>query len=143
MSLGMIAAEFARRYGFRLRAAWRHAYGCSLVEAARRIRALADETSQDAADTTIAMTAAHLCEYENWPGSGTSPTGRKPTPIVLSLLAYLYGTTIRGLLDFYDYESFPPRDRLVIEQLVQAEPEGDLSGWPPVPGDDPRPSSGN
>jgi hypothetical protein len=143
LSFGQIVGEFARRYGLRPRAAWRHAYGYSLTEAARRIRGLADETGQGANGTANAMTGPHLCEHERWPGSGPSVAGRKPTPVVLSLLARLYATTIRSLLDFYDYEAFAAGDRLVIGRLITAEPEGDLSGWTPVPGAEPRPSSGS
>ncbi|HUY49456.1 MAG TPA: hypothetical protein VMV92_27650 [Streptosporangiaceae bacterium] len=37
LGYGEIAAEFARRYRLRPRAAWREAYGWSLTEAARQI----------------------------------------------------------------------------------------------------------
>jgi len=86
-----IAAEFARQYRMRPRKAWRHAYGWTLKEAAARINELA---AQDGLDplSRAGMTAAHLCEYEDWPGeaspgSGREPTGRKPTAYILSLLS--------------------------------------------------------
>jgi len=60
-----VAGEFARRYRLRPRAAWRHAHGWSLTEAARQINAYAAQTGLDGAGTTVAMTAAHLCEHEN------------------------------------------------------------------------------
>ena len=37
LSHRQIAVEFARRYGLRPRASWRHAYGWSLKEAAEQI----------------------------------------------------------------------------------------------------------
>ena len=41
MSHRQIAVEFARRYSYRPRAAWRHAYGWSLTEAAEQISTFA------------------------------------------------------------------------------------------------------
>ena len=59
-----IAAELARRYRLRPRAAWREAYGWSLKEAAARINAYSGEVGLDPGGIA-AMTAAHLCEHEN------------------------------------------------------------------------------
>jgi hypothetical protein len=49
MGLGYreIAAEFARRYRFRPRAAWREAYGWGLEEAGARINAHSGEVGLD------------------------------------------------------------------------------------------------
>lgn len=69
MSHRQIAVEFARRYRLRPRAAWRSAYGWSLTEAAEQISTYAARTGLDNG-ATVAMTAAHLCEHENWPGEG-------------------------------------------------------------------------
>src|SRR6202012_1384264 len=98
-----IAAEFARRYRMRPRKAWRHAYGWTLREAATRINDLAAQDGL-APLSRAGMTAAHLCEYEDWPGeaspgSGREPTGRKPTAYILSLLARAYSTTAPSLVD--------------------------------------------
>ena len=41
MSHRQISVEFARRYSYRPRAAWRHAYGWSLTEAAEQISTFA------------------------------------------------------------------------------------------------------
>lgn len=38
------------------------------------------------------MTGPHLCEYEDWPGPGPKPAGRRPTPLILALLATTYST---------------------------------------------------
>ena len=86
MSHRHIAGEFARRYRLRPRAAWRHSHGWSLTEAAEQINDYAARTGLDDG-VTVAMTAAHLCEHENWPGEGPTPAGRRPTPYLLSLLS--------------------------------------------------------
>lgn len=98
-----IAVELGRRYGLRPRAAWRHAYGWSLKDAAEQINNRAGETGLDPSGTA-AMTGPHLCEYENWPGPGPKPAGRRPTPLILALLATTYSTpTLHDLLDFADH----------------------------------------
>ena len=117
-----IAAEFARRYRMRPRKAWRHAYGWTLKEAAARINELAAQDGLDP-QSRAGMTAAHLCEYEDWPGeaspgSGREPTGRKPTAYILSLLARAYSTTVPSLVDETDQAWLPAADRLVITQLA-------------------------
>ena len=98
LSHRQIAFELARRYGLRPRAAWRHAYGWSLREAADQINSHASDTGLDVAGAAT-MTGPHLCEYENWPGVGPEPAGRRPTPLVLSLLAATYNTSVHDLLE--------------------------------------------
>lgn len=116
MGLGYseIAAEFARRYRVRPRAAWREAYGWSLQEAAARINAHSGEVGLDPGGIA-AMTAAHLCEHENWPGLGPEPSGRRPTPYLLALLAAVYGCDVTGLIDLADREHFPLADLLILD----------------------------
>ena len=75
-----IAAEFARRYWLRPRAAWREAHGWSLREAAAQINAYTGTVGLDPGGIS-SMTAPHLCEHENWPGPGPQPSGRRPSPI--------------------------------------------------------------
>jgi hypothetical protein len=113
---GEIAAEFARRYGLRPRAAWRSAFGWSLTEAAERINSYAANTGLGGG-STVAMTAAHLCEHESWPGQGSAPSGRRPTPYLLSLLAAVYGCAVAELLDQADYAQMPSGDRLVFDNI--------------------------
>jgi len=120
LSHRQIAFEFARRYSLRPRAAWRHAYGWSLKEAADRINSHAADTGLDAGGAA-AMTGPHLCEYENWPGFGPDPTGRGPTPLVLTLLAATYGTAVHDLLDLADYDQMPPGDLLVLSKAAPVE----------------------
>ena len=118
MSRRQVARELARRHGLRPRAAWRHAHGWSLTEAAKQINAYAARTGLDADGATVAMTAAHLCEHENWPGHAASPSGRRPTPYFLSLLAAVYGCTVHDLLDVADYRHMPPADRLILDKTT-------------------------
>src|ERR1700744_3140438 len=117
-----IAAEFARRYRMRPRKAWRPAYGWTLREAAARINELAAQDGLDP-QSRAGMTAAHLCEYEDWPGEaspggGRQPTGRKPPASILSRLARAYATSVPSLVDETDQAWLPPADRLVITQLA-------------------------
>jgi hypothetical protein len=118
LSRRQIAVEFARRYRLRPRAAWRHAYGWSLKEAAERISGYTARSGLDPDGATVAMTAPHLSEYENWPGPGAGPAGRRPAPYLLALLAGVYECAVHDLLDLADYEHMPPADRLIIDKTV-------------------------
>jgi hypothetical protein len=121
MSHRQIAVEFARRYRLRPRAAWRHAYGWSQTEAAEQISTSAAHDGLSPDGTTVTMTGPHLCEYENWPGEGPEPAGRRPTPYLLSLLAAVYGCSVHDLLDVADYEHMPSADRLIIGKSAPAD----------------------
>lgn len=65
MSHRPIAVEFARRYNPRPRAAWRHAHGWSLKEAAEDINTYAAHHGLHPDGATVAMTGPHLCEHEH------------------------------------------------------------------------------
>lgn len=119
MSHRQVATELARRHELRPRAAWRQAHGWSLTEAAKQINAYAARTGLDDG-VTVSMTAAHLCEHENWPGQAEKPSGRRPTPYFLSLLAAVYGCTVHDLLDVADYRHMPPVDRLILDKTSPA-----------------------
>jgi hypothetical protein len=125
MSRRQVAVEFARRYQLRPRAAWRHAHGWSLTEAAKQVNAYAAGTGLDDGGATVAMTAAHLCEHENWPGEGEEPSGRRSTPYFLSLLAAVYGCAAHDLLDVADYRHMPSADRLILDKTTTAGGPGD------------------
>lgn len=125
MSHRQIAVEFAPRYRVRPRAAWRSAHGWSLTEAAERISSYAARIGLGSG-ATVAMTAAHLSEHENWPGEGPEPTGRRPTPYLLSPLAAVYGCALHDLLDAADYEHIPAADRLILDKTAHAD------GWQPA-----------
>lgn len=116
-----IATEFARRYNLRPRTAWREAHGWSLNEAAEQINAFAAGRGLDRA-AIAAITAPHLCEAESWPGYGEKPTGRRPSPYLLSLLAAVYGCTVMDLADLADRQQMPPSELLILEKYSQCPP---------------------
>jgi hypothetical protein len=113
-----IAAEFARRYGLRPRTACREAYGWSLQEAADRINVFRGHTGLDPGGFA-GMTSPHLSEYESWPGNGPQPSGRRPTPYLLAVLAAVYDCAITDLIDLPDRERFPPPDLLILNKYSQ------------------------
>jgi hypothetical protein len=99
-------------------------------DAAGQINSHAGDTGLDPSGTA-AMTGPHLCEYENWPGPGPEPAGRRPTPLVLALLAATYNTpTVHDLLDFADYQHMPAADRLVLDAGSRAEEQLHATGKP-------------
>lgn len=113
MTHSEIAFEFARRYQLRPRSAFRLAHGWTLQRAATHINDHAARLDMDAAGRA-SMTAPYLCEVEHWPDDGYR---RRVTPRLLVLLATVYGTDVRSLLDVADRENLPPADRLVIDTM--------------------------
>lgn len=109
-----IVAEFSRVYGLRPRQAWREAYGWSQKEAADRVNAYRGNTGLDPSGLS-GMTGPHLCEYENWPGNGEQPTGRKPEPYLLAVLSEIYCCHVTELLDHADRAHLPAADLLVLD----------------------------
>ena len=120
MGLGYrdIAAEFARRYSLRPRAAWREAYGWSLQDTADRINDFRGNTGLDPGGFA-GMTAPHLSEYERWPGHAPEPSGRRPTPYLLAVLAAVYDCAVTDLVDLPDRKHMPPADLLILERYSQ------------------------
>jgi hypothetical protein len=120
MGLGYrdIAAEFARRYRLRPRAAWREAYGWSLQDTADRINEFRGNTGLDPGGIA-SMTAPHLSEYENWPGHSPRPSGRRPTPYLLAVLAAVYDCAVSDLIDLADREHLRPADLLILDRYSQ------------------------
>jgi hypothetical protein len=127
MGLGYrdIAAEFARRYRLRPRAAWRDAYGWSLQDTADRINDFRGNTGLDPGGIA-SMTASHLSEYERWPGHGPEPAGRRPSPYLLAVLAAVYDCAITDLIDLADREHLPPADLLILDKYSQTAGPGML-----------------
>lgn len=119
MSHREIAAEFARRYKFRPRAAYRHAFGWTLTQAAARINAYAAENGLDDAGRAP-MSGSRLCELENFP---TSTRSRRLTPQVLAVLAGVYDTDIHALVDLEDREFLTPADQLLLNSVRSFAPE--------------------
>jgi hypothetical protein len=56
-----------------------------------------------------------LAGWPGFPKKGEPPTGRKPTPYLLALLAQIYRCTVLELIDLADREHMPPADLLIID----------------------------
>jgi hypothetical protein len=125
MGLGYrdIAAEFGRRYKMRPRAAWREAYGWSLQDTADRINEFRGDTGLDPGGLA-AMTAPHLSEYETWPGHRPEPSGRRPTPYLLAVLAAVYDCMVTDLIDLADRQHLRPADILILDKYSSRPPAG-------------------
>jgi transcriptional regulator with XRE-family HTH domain len=89
-----IANEMMRLWGYRPRAAWRHAHGWGQTEVAARY-------NQVLGDSSAPMTNRRISDYENWPFGGV-----KPTLNTLSLLAQVYGTSVANLVSMDDRKAF-------------------------------------
>ena len=113
-----IATEFSRVYKLRPRPAWREAYGWSLQDAADNINAYRGDTGLDPGGLS-GMTSAHLCEHEAWPGYGETPTGRKPTPYLLAVLASIYDCQVSDLIDLADRQHLPKENLLIIDTYTR------------------------
>jgi hypothetical protein len=141
MGLGYrdIAAEFARRYSLRPRAAWREAYGWSLQDTADRINDFRGNTGLDPGGLA-GMTAPHLSEYERWPGHAPEPSGRRPTPYLLAVLAAVYDCAVTDLIDLPDRKHMPQADLLILERYSQpaGRPVHHETGKLRAPGEEPR-----
>jgi transcriptional regulator with XRE-family HTH domain len=98
-----IATEFAQRWGFRRRQAWRHAYGWKQNEIAARYNQLRN-------DDQASVTEKHISDWENWPRSA-----RKPTPKTLFVLAKIFSTSPSKLIDQAD------RQNMTADELIELE----------------------
>lgn len=131
-----IAMEFSRVYRLRPRAAWREAYGLSLQDAADNINAFKGDTGLDPGGLS-GMTSAHLCEYENWPGFGDIPTGRKPGAYLLAVLAGIYDCQVSDLIDLADRQHLSRADLLIMDTytrrsssaLLASDMKSDIQQW--------------
>ena len=119
MSYAEIAAEMARRYKLRPRAAWRIAWGWTLEEAAERYNAL---RAKDGAQALASLTGSRLSEWENWPLST-----RKPPVTGLCLLAEIYHAGVLDLIDVHDREKLPAAELLTLGKTGTA-PEPPKTG---------------
>ncbi len=106
MSYAEIAAEMARRYKLRPRAAWRIAWGWTLEEAAGRYNAL---RARGAPEAVTSLTGSRLSEWENWPFSA-----RKPPVTGLCLLAEVYQCSVLDLIDVCDREKLSAAELLTL-----------------------------
>jgi tetratricopeptide (TPR) repeat protein len=108
MTYGEIAAEMARRYKLRPRAAWRIAWGWTLEEAAERYNTL---RAKDQNGALTSLTGSRLSEWENWPFST-----RKPSIPSLCLLAEIYQASTLDLIDFHDREKLATAELLALDK---------------------------
>jgi transcriptional regulator with XRE-family HTH domain len=123
LGYGEVAAEVGHRHQVRPREAYRLAHGWTLGQAAARFNACAAGLGTDP-DGLASLTGNRLCEYEKWPHSQ-----RRPSVYVLVMLALVYETGVRNLLDLADHEHLPPRDRLTLLRPGPAAHAGpDLAG---------------
>lgn len=98
-----IATEMTRRWGYRPRAALRHAYGWTQEEVAARY-------NQTTGDPNAPMTAKRISDFEAWPVGGV-----KPTPQTLAVLAKIYDTNPAALVDLDDRRAFTPQERIALQ----------------------------
>lgn len=111
-SMEQIAGEFAVRWGFRPRQAWRHARGMTQDEVAAEYNALIG-------DPRAPMSGKRISDFEAWPVGGV-----KPTLHTLSVLAQLYGTQPYRLVDFADYEAMNRTERVALRALDHSTARG-------------------
>ena len=112
MSRAEIAAEMARQYKLRPRAAWRAAWGWTLEEAAERYNTL---RAKDDTQALTSLTGSRLSEWENWPFSN-----RKPPITGLCLLAEIYHAGVLDLIDFHDRGKLPAAELLTLGKTAAA-----------------------
>ncbi|MEV6877522.1 hypothetical protein [Amycolatopsis sp. NPDC051128] len=103
-----MAREFATRWGYRPRQAWRHAHGWTQDEAAGHYNRVLGSPRAP-------MSGKRICDYEAWPNGGVKPTHK-----TLSILAQLYDTEPCTLLDFTDFQAMTPEERISLRYLHSA-----------------------
>ena len=110
-----IAAEMRARWGFALRAAYRHANGLTLDQAAERCNAVAN-------DADARTSGSRVSDWEGWP-----LTGRRPSAFNLVVLAKSYGTQPRRLIAPEEWETLDERERLIVNELDRS-PDDNANG---------------
>ncbi|PBC72384.1 hypothetical protein BX261_7257 [Streptomyces sp. 2321.6] len=122
--LTQVSMEMRTRFRMRPREAWRQAHGLTLQAAADRISDLGGSRR----GVEVAADASLVAKWEKWP----APSGRKPSPQVLVMLAELYGCDAADLLDYDDRRALPPADLQVLEHRpAPAPPPSPLLAPPP------------
>lgn len=113
-----IAAEMGRRFGFRLRQAWRHTHGRTQDE-------VADAYNRLLNNDQAPMTGKRISDFEAWPFGGV-----KPTPTTLAVLAKIYGTRPSQLVDLDDRHALSTQELLAVDT---AQPSPSTPPVPPSP----------
>ena len=111
-----IAAEMRARWGYALRAAYRHANGLTLDQAAERCNVVAN-------DADARTSGSRVSDWEGWPQSG-----RRPSAFNLIVLAKSYGTLPRRLISPDEWEALDERERLILNELGHSNDEQKPSG---------------
>jgi hypothetical protein len=111
-----IAAEMRARWGYALRAAYRHANGLTLDQAADRCNTVAN-------DADARTSGSRVSDWEAWPHSG-----RRPSAFNLVVLAKAYGTLPRRLISPDEWETLDERERLILDELGRAHGDQQPSG---------------
>lgn len=103
-----IAAEVRARFRYGIRAAYRHAAGLTLDQAAEQYNAVAG-------DAEARTTGPRVSEWENWPQGG-----RRPTAFNLITLAHVFSTDPGRLITVDEEELLDERERSVLRELRTA-----------------------
>lgn len=106
----IIKDEMMRRYGYRPRIAWRHAFGWTQNLTATMYNDLHDKLGN------APMTESRIGAYERWPDSG-----ERPSVFVLANLAKVFGTTIDQLMDADDFDNLRDLERHALSDLLRRE----------------------
>jgi transcriptional regulator with XRE-family HTH domain len=106
-----IAAEMRAQWGYALRAAYRHANGLTLDQAAERCNVVAN-------DADARTSGSRVSDWEGWPSSG-----RRPSAFNLIVLAKSYGTLPRRLISPDEWEALDERERLILTELGHSHEE--------------------
>jgi transcriptional regulator with XRE-family HTH domain len=109
-TLGQIAAEMSRQFGFRARQAWRHAHGWTQSEAAAAY-------NRHIGGDHAPMTGKRISDYEAWPHGG-----KKPTINALATLARAYSTEVLKLVDLDDRRAFNTQELLTLDTYKKPPP---------------------
>lgn len=107
-----IAAELSRTYKLRPREAYRVASGLTLQEAVDRFNVYAARTEPPIKTT---LSVDELRDYEGAPDGGSVPS-----LATLDLLAQVYETDARNLVDFQDRVHMLPRERASLDKEAHA-----------------------
>lgn len=100
-----IAAEMRARFGFGVRAAYRHALGLTLEAAASRL-------NEQSGDERAPITGSRVCEWEQWPAA----SGKRPGAYQLTMLATVYGTEPGHLVTVEELVQLGQADQLLLAE---------------------------
>lgn len=118
-SIDEIAAEVRARFKYGVRAAYRHAAGLTLEQAAERY-------NRAAGDAEARTTGPRISEWESWPQGS-----RRPTAFNLITLAHVFGTDPCRLITLDEEALLEERERSVLRELHAARRQPSSPGISP------------